>query len=216
MPNSSLPDPSQFHKWQELVQATVRSLHGAAGTDNDTLAVASDYIEAERLLLAQAQSDSFPTEVRALKAGQSVPADSRLSSLAPEHDGHTGLIRVGGRLRRAGDLDLDTIHPIVLDPGHPITKLLIKETDQRLLHPGSEGVLAEMRRQYWVLRGREAICKQQRNCQECQRWRAKPQTPQLADLPPCRLNLYKPPFHSTGVYCFGPFAVKVVRRQEKR
>lgn len=114
---------------------------------------------------------------------------------------------------RLANLDLDTIHPIVLDPGHLITKLLIKETDQRLLHPGSESVLAELRRQYWVLQGREAIRKQQRTCQ---RWRAKPQTPRLADLPPCRLNLYKPPFHSTGVDCFGPFTVKVGRRQEKR
>ncbi|XP_052412579.1 uncharacterized protein LOC127957915 [Carassius gibelio] len=212
----SLPDPSQFHSWQELVQATVRSLHGAATTDTDHPTEASEYIEAEKLLLAQAQMDSFPTDVRHLKVGHPIPQTSRLGSLAPEYDNGTGLIRVGGRLRRASDLDPEAIHPIVLDPSHPITKLIIKETDQRLLHPGSERVLAELRRQYWILRGREAVRKHQHSCRDCQYWRAKPQIPRLADLPPCRLNLYKPPFYSTGVDCFGPFAVKIGRRQEKR
>ncbi|KAI7812665.1 hypothetical protein IRJ41_006769 [Triplophysa rosa] len=216
VPSNPLPDPGQFHKWQELVQATVRSLYGAASTGIDLPKEASDYIKAEKLLLAQAQLDSFPTEVRALKTGHPTPHNSRLGSLAPEYDDATGLIRVGGRLRRASDLDLEAIHPIVLDPRHPTTKLLIKDTDQRLHHPGSERVLAELRRQYWVLRGREAVRKHQYTCRDCQLWRGKPQTPRLADLPPCRLNLCKPPFYSTGVDCFGPFTVKIGRRQEKR
>ncbi|KAL1273037.1 hypothetical protein QQF64_028899 [Cirrhinus molitorella] len=212
----SLPDPSQFSTWRELIQATVRSLHGAAAADSNSSSDAAGYTEAEKLILAQAQSESFPLEVRALKTGQAIPTDSRLGSLAPEYDEATGLIRVGGRLRRADNLDLEAIHPILLDPGHPVTKLLIQETDQQLLHPGSERVLAELRRQYWVLRGREAIRKHQHTCRDCQFWHAKPQTPQMADLPSSRLQLYKPPFYSTGVDCFGPFVVKIGRHQEKR
>ncbi len=214
--NQSLLDPNQFHTWLELVEATVRSIHGAATADSDSSLQADVYVEAEKLILAQAQQDSFPLEVQALKTGQPIPATSLLASLAPEYDKDTGLIRVGGRLRRASDLDLDAIHPILLDPGHSTTKLLIKETDRRLLHPGSERVLAELRRQYWILRGREAIRKHQRNCQDCQFWRAKPEVPQMADLPSCRLQLHQPPFYSTGVDCFGPFSVKVGRRHEKR
>lgn len=38
----------------------------------------------------------------------------------------------------------------------------------------------------------------------------------MADLPPSRLRLYKPPFYSTGMDCFGPFTIKIGRRQEKR
>nr|XP_055049757.1 uncharacterized protein LOC129435890 [Misgurnus anguillicaudatus] len=38
----------------------------------------------------------------------------------------------------------------------------------------------------------------------------------MADLPPARLRLFKPPFYSTGTDCFGPFHVKIGRRQEKR
>lgn len=38
----------------------------------------------------------------------------------------------------------------------------------------------------------------------------------MADLPPARLRLLKPPFYSTGMYCFGPFQIKIGRRCEKR
>ena len=71
----------------------------------------------------------------------------RLSALSPEYDSCTGLIRVGGRLRRA-DLDPDSIHPIVLAAEHPLTKLIIKNYDAQLLHPGAERLFAEIRRTY--------------------------------------------------------------------
>ncbi|KAK0137359.1 hypothetical protein N1851_026444 [Merluccius polli] len=37
----------------------------------------------------------------------------------------------------------------------------------------------------------------------------------MADLPPDRLRLFQPPFFSTGVDCFGPYLIKIGRRQEK-
>lgn len=88
--------------------------------------------------------------------------------------------------------------------------------DDRLLHPGTERVYAELRRQYWILRGRQAIRHHQLNCSTCQRWRAQPKVPQMSDLPPQRLRLLCPPFYSTGVDCFGPYLVKMGRRTEKR
>lgn len=60
------------------------------------------------------------------------------------------------------------MHPIVLDSHHPVTTLLIKDYDTKLLHPGPERILAEMRRKYWILRGREAIRRYQRkDCPVC-------------------------------------------------
>ncbi|KAI4901166.1 hypothetical protein NFI96_006002 [Prochilodus magdalenae] len=108
------------------------------------------------------------------------------------------------------------MHPIVLDSKHPVVKLLIRSYDEKLHHPGAERVYAEMRRRFWILRSREAIRRHQRACIECQRWRAKPAVPRMADLPEARLRLFKPAFHSTGTDCFGPFLVKVGRRLEKR
>ncbi len=213
--NVQLPDANQYSTWKDLVKATVACLHGAAQPSTQT-DEAEHYFEAERLLLQQAQRDSFPEEVKALSSNRPLPSNSRLMSLSPEYDKDAGVIRVGGRLRHAEHIDLHALHPIVLHPHQQITKLLIKEYDDNLLHPGSERVLAELRRRYWILRGRAAIKTHQLACMECQKWRAQPKIPMMADLPPARLRLYKPPFYSTGMDCFGPFTVKIGRRTEKR
>lgn len=212
-PASPLPDLHQLNHFQELLEATARSLHGAASQDNSPSA--EDFRQAELTTLRRAQSDSFPIEVEHLKAGNPVRSDSRLLKLSPEWDQEKELIRVGGRLRHS-NLTPDTLHPIVLDPAHHITKLIIKAYDQQLHHPGAERVFAEIRRRYWILRGRQAVRKLQHECPECQKWRAKPEVPKMADLPPARLRLYRPPFYSTGMDCFGPLEVKVGRRTEKR
>ncbi|XP_026094149.1 uncharacterized protein LOC113066497 [Carassius auratus] len=205
----SFPDFSQYKTFEELLES--RACHGAAG--NPT---ADDYKMAEISVLQQAQEECFPSELEQLKADKSLPRNSRLKALAPELNHDTQLIRVGGRLRCSPYLDPDTVHPIVLDPKHPVSKLLIQSYDTKLHHPGPERVFAELRRKYWILRGREAIKRCQRTCVECQKWRRNPEVPKMADLPPARLRLFKPAFYSTGMDCFGPYTVKVGRRNEKK
>ncbi len=151
---------------------------------------------------------SFPEELQRLKSGKALQHNSRLLTLAPEYDTATNLIQVGGRLRRAETLDPALKHPIVLDSKHPAVKLLLQDYDKRLCHPGPDRLFAEIRRQFWVLRGRAAIRSLQHACTECQRLRA---IPKMADLPLARLRLHKPAFHSTGMDCFGPFLVKIGR-----
>lgn len=97
-----------------------------------------------------------------------------------------------------------------------MTNLLIRQADNNLKHPGAEWFFTELRRKYWILRGHEAIRREQHSCPECQRWRAQPVNPKMADLPPTRLRLHQPAFFSTGIDCFGPMQVKVGRRSEKR
>ncbi|XP_067283159.1 uncharacterized protein [Pseudorasbora parva] len=209
----SLPDPQQFSSFKALVEAAAILRHGAAGKEGDPSA--EDHQLAERDILRKSQCDSFPEDFHCLVAGKPVPYSSRLLTLAPEYDHTVGLIRVGGRLRHSQQLDADIIHPVVLDPSHKITQLLIQNIDKELHHPGSERVFAEIRRKYWILRGREAVKRQQFSCPDCQRWRAKPTVPRMADLPQARLQILKPPFFSTGMDCFGPFTVKIGRRCEK-
>lgn len=127
-----------------------------------------------------------------------------------------GLIRVGGRLRRLDSSSPTDIHLILLDPHHAVTKLLIKDMDTQLHHPGPDRVFAEMRRCYWILRGRQAIKKYQRTCVSCMKWRGKPVVQRMSDLPSARLRLLKLPFFSIGVDCFWPYIVKAGRRSEKR
>ncbi len=205
--NPALPDCNQFGSYKELLAATARALHGVA-TPTEVL-TAEDYVEAELALL-------HPTEIAHLKSGKPLPMSSCLLCLAPEYDITTNLIRVGGHLRRTEQLDESTIHPIVLDPKHPLSRLIIQDFDEILHHPGAERFFAEVRRKYWILRGREAIRQHQRTCLGCKQWRGQPSIPRMADLPPSRLRLFQPAFYSTGVDCFGPYLIKIGRRHEKR
>lgn len=88
----------------------------------------------------QAQQQDFPEEYKLSKCGNEGISQSRLAELAPEYDQSTGLIRVSGCLHQSEDLELDAIHPIVLDPKNPVTKLLIANIDSTLCHPGSQSV----------------------------------------------------------------------------
>lgn len=211
---SPAPDHDHYNSWRELLEVKAQELHGAAEAKGHP--TAEDYRQAERVILQRAQLDSFPQEYSLLKAGKLVPRSSRLLTLSPEMDENGELIRVGGRLRRSEDLEPTTLHPVILDPRHPTTRLLIQDFDIQLHHPGPERVFAELRRRFWILRGREAVRRHQYGCADCRRWRARPAVPKMADLPAARLRLFKPAFYSTGMVCFGPFDVKVGRRREKR
>ncbi|KAL7883614.1 hypothetical protein SRHO_G00012720 [Serrasalmus rhombeus] len=209
----TLPDPEQYSTLGEFIKACALSLQSTSDPAQPT---DIDYAEAELAVLCQAQVDSFPGEVACLKAGKPVPTTSQLLTLAPEFDHSCHLIRAGGRLRHSSLLEQNEIHPIVLSPHHPITKLIIKDYDNRLLHSGPERVFAEIRRKYWVSRGRQAVRLHQHKYSECVKWRGKPNHPRMADLPPARLRILKPAFYSTGVDCFGPYLIKIGRRNEKR
>ncbi len=211
MPNPL--DPSEYISLKDLVEDTVQ--HSQSDSNQSSSPTAKNYVMAERLIFQNIQQDRFPEQYEQLKTGKPVSTTSRLLTLAPEFDESSQLIRVGGRLCHAEGLELQTIHPIVLDPHHSATKLLIQDYDSKLCHPGPERVFAEMRRNLWILRGREAVRKSQHNCLECRKWKAKPEVPKMADLPPAHLRLHKPPFYSTGMDCFGPFQIKIGRRCEK-
>ncbi|XP_046549034.1 uncharacterized protein LOC124259013 [Haliotis rubra] len=208
-----MPEFLNYHTWDLLVTATMQLPDGAASSSSPCM---SRRQQAEVKLYRQVQTDSFSEDLTALMAGKPVQSSSKLLQLDPEYDRIDGMIRVGGRLRQVDILPHSAKHPIVLDPKHHITRLIIKDYDEKLLHAGAERILAETRRFFWIIQGREAIRRQQRTCTECQTWRAKPNTPKRADLPLARLRLFRPSFFSTGVDCFGPMRIKIGRRNEKR
>lgn len=162
-------------------------------------------------LISNAQSESFPAEFQALENGKQISPHSRLLPLSPEYDKTLRVIQVGGRLRRSTNLQSDTIHPLVLDPKHHVIQLLIKDYDERLLHPGPERVFAELRRSYGADKLLKIINGHALNVKKMA---YQTHQPKMADLPPSRLRLCKPPFWSTGVDCFGPLSIKLGRRVE--
>lgn len=91
-------------------------------------------------MLKASQADCFQEEVKCLKASKPVTPSSKLSSLEPEMDPTAGLICVGGCLIHMEPSCSTEVHPIVLDPLHAVTKLLIKVADAYLLHPGPDSL----------------------------------------------------------------------------
>lgn len=65
--DANLPDPNEFSSWDDLVKETKNRLHGAG---DHTPNIAQWYIDSERHLLQQTQSESFPEECNALKTNK--------------------------------------------------------------------------------------------------------------------------------------------------
>lgn len=143
-PVSPSLDFTQLENWVALLKAAHQLLHGAA-TGKST--PSSNLQEAKVYVLMISQEASFSEEVRHLRAGKPMSPRSKLRQLAPEMDRESGLVRVGGRLRRV-EGDPIVVHPVVLDPSHVVIRLLIRVADARLLHSGPGRVYAELRRQY--------------------------------------------------------------------
>lgn len=76
-PDIPLPDVNQFNTWSELLKATVTSLHGAATSPTQSPDDSESYISSEKLLLQQAQKDSFPEDFKALVSERPLPSNSR-------------------------------------------------------------------------------------------------------------------------------------------
>ncbi|XP_042219310.1 uncharacterized protein LOC121864289 [Homarus americanus] len=76
--------------------------------------------------------------------------------------------------------------------------------------------MACVRQRYWIPQGRHLLDRIIRRCVVCRRnnWRSRHQ--RQADLPIDRVTPGKAPFAYTGTDCFGPFIIKVGRKQVKR
>ncbi|XP_048255341.1 uncharacterized protein LOC125381980 [Haliotis rufescens] len=139
----NLPDCSQYNNWESLVKAPIECLDGVAISDQ------FDEVEliekAETLLFQQIQLECFPDGIASLREGKAITRTSRLIELNPEYDPSDGMVGVGGRLRQAEGLPENVKHPKVLDPKHPITRLIIKDFDEILHHYGPECSFTEVR-----------------------------------------------------------------------
>jgi hypothetical protein len=128
----------------------------------------------------------------------------RYRDLAPYEK--NGIIRVGGRLAQS-PLSYDENHPMLLPADYVISKLVVNDSHNGV-HASRERTLCEVRRRFWILRGRNLVKKIVKDCVTCRKLRQYPYTTLMADLPPHRLKLFSPPFTATGVDLFGPFHLK--------
>nr|CAI5818943.1 unnamed protein product [Callosobruchus analis] len=140
-------------------------------------------------IIKLAQREMFPDEMACITKGTPISQNSRLVQLDPILDSN-GLIRVGGRLKKA-NIPYDTKHQIILSSTHALTKLIITNEHYRHLHAGGLQLLGSLRQTYWIIHGRRTIRSILSKCIVCFRLRPTAITCKMADLPRDRENSIK-------------------------
>ena len=161
----------------------------------------SEYIRKGRLLLEKLiQEEAFSTEKTLLHSGKQ---NDRIRTLQLFTDGDD-ILRCGGRLERA-ELPSETIHPKLLPTKHKFTDLVIQEAHERSSHSGTSQTLAEVRKTYWIPKGRSAVKRVVKSCKTCRKYEGPAYSvPNMPPLPTQRVTA-SCPFTNIGVDYFGPF-----------
>ena len=116
-------------------------------------------------LIHAAQWSEFPILMQTLVSDPPLKDEELISvakkqqksmrELAPFVD-EFGLLRVGGRLQRAG-LAYEQTHPLILPRRHKLTGLLVQHYHEIGLYQGYNYILARLREKFWVIGGTRTV-----------------------------------------------------------
>ena len=159
------------------------------------------------------QQEQFAEEMKSLKAEKEILKNSKILQFLPFID-QQGLIRAQGRIGRS-QLNFETKHPILLQWKHHVVELFLRNKHKNSHHEGTEHVRNIVQQKFWILGRRNALISIKNKCITCRKGRAQTKAPVMADLPEERL-VASTVFANVGVDYFGPFTVRIGRRNEKR
>ncbi|XP_073943810.1 uncharacterized protein isoform X2 [Choristoneura fumiferana] len=165
---------------------------------------ADEIRESQNTVIKLCQGEMFPEEYRILKLQRKLPAKNRLLNLTPFLDSND-IIRVGGRLDNS-PYSYDQKHPALLCSKHHLTKIIFETQHIKLLHEGPQGLLANIRQQYYPLGGRNLAKLTVRKCIPCIRQKGKTVQPIMGQLPESRTKLEFPFLHCSVDYA-GPVLI---------
>ncbi len=114
-----------------------------------------------------------------------------------------GLIRCRGRLKNA-DLPYATKYPLFLPRRGHFTTLVVRRAHSRVMHNSVKETLTDIRRRFWIIKGRSLVRSIIHYCVTCKRYEGAPfKAPIPPALPLFRIQ-ERPPFTFTGVDYAGP------------
>ncbi|XP_003738411.1 uncharacterized protein LOC100906333 [Galendromus occidentalis] len=158
---------------------------------------------AETQIIRHTQRLHFPKELAAVRAGEQVPTSSKLSALRIFIDDRN-ILRVRKRLAQATFLNYEKRNPIVLPGESRLARMLIVDTHRINAHFGVTTVLSQLRKRYWITRGRQVIRSILSPCVICKRRQGTPRGQLEAPLPIERAQFHAP-FTTTGLDFCGHF-----------
>ena len=161
---------------------------------------------AENIIIRHTQRQYFRQEINATLAKDRVANSSKLGSFNLEID-EEGLLRAKTRLTEGPFFTHDEKNPIVIPGDSRLATLLIVDAHRVNGHFGVSTVLSQLRRRFWLTRGRQVIKAILHRCVTCRKKQARPAEQLEAPLPQSRADLTAP-FRTTGVDFCGPFHVR--------
>lgn len=129
-----------------------------------------DVHNGEKPLIHFVQHQHFDGEFQKLSSKSVVKRSSKLCKLDPFID-EEGILRVGGRLRRA-NLSDKTKHPIILPKDSRISYLIILDIHKKIGHLGKNWILARLREKYWIIGANTIIKSIVSKCVICRKYQA--------------------------------------------
>ena len=159
------------------------------------------------------QQEQFAEEMKSLKVEKEILENSKILQFSP-FIGQQGLIRAQGRIGKS-QLNFETKHPILLHWKHHVVELFLRNEHKSSHHEGTEHVRNIVQQKFWIQGIRNALRSIKNKCIRCLKGRVQTKAPVMADLPEERL-VASTVFANVGVDYFGPFTVKIGRRNEKR
>ena len=212
---------SNFRKLQRVVGYLLRFIHNAKlkiqrnkGLEGlspspknqpPLILTAAERRQALLAITKYVQHQEFPSQIKKLKAGQSL-ANDKLKNLSLILD-NEGILRVGGRLQHLNTDDVDKKFPMLLPKNHHLTKIVIYTFHTEEMHIGQQGLLAFIRQTFWPINGKQLVKRIVHSCITCFKNRPTTEFQQMAALPTARTTAGFP-FEQAGVDFGGPFIIK--------
>lgn len=205
---SCIKNYSLLIKLQRVMAYVLRYVHNLKAKESRKLGpLTTEELENSLFLLIRVtQRHAFSDDYYRLLHSKVLNKKSRLLNLNPFFDQTREVIRVGGRIQNS-TFEFAKKHPVILPSNDILSCLIARHEHIRLMHIGSQALLASLRERFWPLSGRNLAKRTVHECMRCFRFRAKPQGYIMGNLPAKRIAPSRP-FLITGIDYAGPILLR--------
>lgn len=218
----------RISRWTKMVRVMammllfIKKIRKSLDLSSPDKLTVEDLKEAESSIIKMAQQRSFTNELEELhKCGgdksikKSKANLQKIWKLNPFTD-QKGILRVGGRLRYAGEFNTSVKFPIIMPKKAIVSERIIEHYHRMVQHGGRNSSTNEIRSSgFWVIGISSRVKSIIHNCVRCKILRGSLGIQKMSDLPVDRISSAAP-FTYCGVDMFGPYNVKEGRKQLKR